>query len=121
MVQIVLGALFLFFLVFGTRLGKFTLAVAVLMLLIVIGERVAIGLGMENGGTRDRSQPGTPRTEAIVARNVMNYGYKMAEWLKFTLGALAAITLIWHQSRPSLDSRKQVDLIDKTDYRHINR
>jgi hypothetical protein len=119
-VQIVLGTLFLFFVLFGTRLGKFTLALALLMLLIVIGERVAIGPGMEMvGRVTDLNQD--PSHRAIVARNVMNYGYKMAEWLKFTLGGLAAITLIWHQSRPSLDSRKQVNLIDKSDYRHINR
>src|ERR1039458_2831628 len=41
-VQIVLGGLFFFFLLFGTRLGKLPLVVALLMLLIVVGERVAI-------------------------------------------------------------------------------
>jgi hypothetical protein len=119
-VQIVLGSLFFFFLLFGTRVGKFSLALALLMLAIVIGERVAIGPGMEMvGRATDLNQ--APSKRAAMARDALNYGYKMAEWAKFALGAAVAVSLIWQQTRPSLHSRKQVDLIDKGDYRHIDR
>ncbi len=118
-VQIVFGSLFLFFLLFGTRLGKFPLVVALLMLIIVIGERIAIGPGMEMVG-RATDLNLDPSHRAAMARDVLNYGYKMAEGFKFLLGAVAAISLIWQQTR-SLDSRKQFDMIDKANYRHIDR
>ena len=51
----------------------------------------------------------------------LNFGYKMAEWVKFALGAVAAIFLIWQENRRSLHSRNQVDMIDKANYRHIDR
>jgi hypothetical protein len=62
-----------------------------------------------------------PSQRARFASNALNYGYKMAEWAKFALGAVAAIFLIWQENRRSLHSRNQVDTIDKADYRHINR
>jgi hypothetical protein len=49
-VQIALGGAFFFFLLFGTRLGKFPLALALLMLLIAVGERMALIPGMEMVG-----------------------------------------------------------------------
>jgi hypothetical protein len=118
--QIVLGGLFFFFLLFGTRLGKLPLVVALLMLLIVVGERVAITPGMEMAG-RANDFNLDPSHRARMARDVLNYGYTMAEWAKFLLGAVAAVFLIWQESRRSLNSRNQVDLIDKADYRHIDR
>jgi hypothetical protein len=118
-VQIVLGALFFFFLLFGTRLGKFPLAVALLMLLIVIGERMAITPGMEMVGQVTDLNP-DPSHRARLVRDVLNYGYTMAEWTKFALGAVAAVFLVWQEKRRSVDSRNQVNVIDKADYRHIN-
>jgi len=119
-VQIVLGGLFLFFIVFGTRLGKFPIIVALLMLLIVIGERVAIGPGMEMVG-RATDLNLDPSHRAVMARDALNFGYKMAEWTKFFLGAVAAIYLVSQQNRPSLNSRNQLDMVDKSNYRHIDR
>ena len=120
MVQIVLGSLFFFFLLFGTRLGKFPLVIALLMLLIVIGERVGISPGMEMVAQHTDFNM-DPSQRALTARDALNFGYKMAEWAKFALGAVAAVFLIWQDNRRSVDSRKKVDLIDKADYRHINR
>jgi hypothetical protein len=119
-VQIVLGSLFFFFLLFGTRLGKFPLAVAAVMLLIVIGERIAITPGMEMVG-RVTDFDSDPSHRARLARDVLNYGYGMAEWIKFALGTVAAVLLIWQENRRSLHSRNQIDLVDKSDYRHIDR
>jgi hypothetical protein len=45
----------------------------------------------------------------------------MAEWAKFAMGAVMAVFLLWQQTRRSLDSRHQVDMVDKTDHRHIDR
>jgi len=118
-VQIVLGGLFFFFLLFGTHLGKFPLVVGLLMLLIVIGERAAITPGMEMVGHYTDFNP-DPSHKARMARDVLNYGYSMAEWGKFALGVVAAVVLVWQERRRSVGARKQIDLIDKADYRHID-
>jgi len=118
--QIALGAGLFFFLLFGTRLGKFPLIVALLMLLVVIGERAVVTPGMEMVGRATDFNP-DPSRRAQLARDVLNYGYTMAETAKFLLGTMLAVSLVW-QSRPrSLDSRRQVDPVDKSDYRHIDR
>ncbi len=120
-IQVVLGALFFCFLLFGTHLGaRFPWEWALLMLLIVIGERVALTpelalVGQHNDFNLDPSQ------RARWASDALNFGYKMAECAKFALGAVAAIFLIWQENRRSLHSRNQVDMIDKADYRHIDR
>ena len=103
-VQIVLGGLFFFLLLFGTHLGKFPLAVALLMLLIVIGERVGITPGMEMVRQHTDFNP-DPSQRARLAGDVLNFGYKMAEWAKFALGAVSAVMLVWQERRRSLDSR----------------
>ncbi|HUB82521.1 MAG TPA: hypothetical protein VMB03_27175 [Bryobacteraceae bacterium] len=119
-VQIVFGSLFFALLLFGTRLGKFPLAVALLMLLIVIGERAAIAPGMELVALHTDFNP-SPSGRAQLANAAIDFGYKIAEWAKFSLGAVIAVVLIWQERRRSLDARKQVDLVNKTDYRHIDR
>ena len=119
-VQIVLGSLFFALLLFGTRLGKFPLALALLMLLIAIGERTAIAPGMELVAQHADFNP-APSGKLQFANEALDYGYKMAEWAKFLLGAVMAVVLIWHERRRSFDARKQIDLIDKADYRHIDR
>jgi len=118
-VQIVMAALFFSLLLFGTRLGKFPLAISLAMLAIAIAERVAITPGMELVSLHTDFNP-SPSERAQFASSALNYGYKMAEWAKFALGTAAAVVLIWQERRRSLDARKQVDLIDKADYRHIN-
>ena len=119
-VQIVLGVLFFFLLLFGTHLGKFPLAVALLMLLIVIGERVAITPGAELVGHATDFNP-DPSHRALLASQTLDYGFKMAEASKFVLGAIAAVFLIWQERRRSFDARNKVNMVDKADYRHIDR
>ena len=97
-VQIVLGGLFFFLLLFGTHLGKFPLAVALAMLLIVIGERVGITPGMEMVRQHTDFNP-DPSQRAQLASDVLNFGYKMAEWAKFALGAVSAAMLVWQERR----------------------
>jgi uncharacterized membrane protein YedE/YeeE len=119
-VQIVLGGLFFGLVLFGTRLGKFPLAVALVMLLLVIGERVAIAPGMAMVSQHVDFNP-SPSQRAQSASDALNFGYEMAEWGKFALGAVMAVILIWQERRRSVHSRNQVDLIDEADYRHIDR
>jgi hypothetical protein len=94
-VQIVLGGLFFFLLLFGTRLGKFPVIVALLMLILilVIAERVAITPGMEMVGQYTNFKL-DPSHRARVASDALDYGFKMAEGAKFALGAIMAVFLI---------------------------
>jgi hypothetical protein len=119
-VQIVLAAGFFAFLLFGTRLGKFPLAVALLLLLVAIAERAVLAPGMEFVG-RALDFRVDPSHRARMAREALDYGYAMAEVAKFLLASIIAVFLVWQQSRRSLDSRRQIDVIDKTNYRHIDR
>ena len=119
-VQIALGGAFFFFLLFGTRLGKFPLALALLMLLIAVGERMALIPGMEMVGRATEFNL-DPSHRARFARDALSDGFSMAEWAKFAMGAVMAVFLLWQQTRRSLDSRHQVDMVDKTDHRHIDR
>jgi hypothetical protein len=62
-----------------------------------------------------------PSQRARLAGDVLNFGYKMAEWAKFALGAVSAAMLVWQERRRSINSRNQVNVVDKADYRHIDR
>ena len=119
-VQIALAAFFFFFLLFGTRLGKIPLALALLMLLIVVGERVLVIPEMNSVG-RATDFATDPSHRVRLAREALNYGYSVAEGAKWVLAAGMAGFLIFQQSRRSLGSRHEVDLIDKANYRHIDR
>jgi membrane protein required for beta-lactamase induction len=118
-VQIVLSGLFFLLLLFGTRVGKFPLAVALLMVVIAIGERVATP-GIEMVGRAVDFNP-DPSHRVRLARDVLSYGFTTAEAAKFLLAAIAAVCLVWPRKRRSFDARHQIDLVDKTDYRHIDR
>jgi hypothetical protein len=119
MVQIAWSGFFFFFLLFFTRLGKLPLALALLMFLIAVGERV-VSPGMEMVG-RATDFAADPSQRLRLARDVLNFGYAMAEGAKWLLAAAVAGFLVWQRSSRSLDSRHQVDMVDKTDYRHIDR
>jgi hypothetical protein len=118
-VQIALSAVFFSYLLFGTRLGKFPLAMAMLLLLIAIGERLAApGLEMVGRATDFATNPSH---RVRLARDVLSYGYVMAEGGKFLLAAVLAVVFIWRPNVRSLDSREEIDMVDKADYRHIDR
>jgi hypothetical protein len=119
MVQIVMSALFFFFLLFGTREGKIPLALALLLFLIAVGERSAIIPEMNMVG-RASDFAADPSHRVRLMRQALDYGFMTAELTKWILAAGAAGFLIWRRSRRSLDSRHQVDLVDKANYRHID-
>lgn len=120
MVQIAVGAFFFFFLLFGTKQGKVPLALALLMFLIAVAERVVVMPEMEMVG-RVTDFAASQSHRVRTANEVLNYGYAMAELAKWVLAAGVAGFLIWQRERRSTDSRHQVDMVDKANYRHIDR
>jgi hypothetical protein len=119
-VQIALSGVFFFFLLFGTRLGKVPLALALLLFLIALGERLAISPGMELVG-RATDFAADPSHRLRLARDVLSYGYATAEIAKWLLAVAVACFLIWQRTSRSLDSGQEVDMVDKANYRHIDR
>src|ERR1017187_4473349 len=97
MVQIALSAVFFFFLLFGTRLGKFPLALALLLLLIAIGQRVIVNPGMDMVG-RAMDFADNPSHRVRLAHDVLDYGYSMAEVAKWLLAAVVGAFLTWQRS-----------------------
>jgi hypothetical protein len=120
MVQIAVAAFFFFFLLFGTTQGKIPLALALAMFLIAVGERAAFTPEMAAVG-RATDFAADPSHRVRAAREVLNYGYNLAELAKWVLAAGVAGFLIWQRGGRSTDSRHQVDMVDKADYRHIDR
>jgi hypothetical protein len=119
-VQIALAAGFFFFLLFGTRQGKIPLALALLLFLIAVGQRTVITPYIATVG-RVMDFAADPSHRARAAREVLNYGYTLSELVKWLLAAGVAGSLIWQRGGRSNDSRHQVDMVDKANYRHIDR
>jgi hypothetical protein len=120
MVQIAVAAFFFFFLLFGTTQGKVPLALALVMFLIAVAERAAFLPEMEAVG-RATDFTADPSHRVRAARDVLNYGYLMAELAKGLLAAAVAGLLIWQRGGRSTHSRHEVDMVDKADHRHIDR
>jgi len=120
MIQIAVSALFFFFLLFGTRQGKVPLALALLLFLVAVGERVLVIPEMNMVGRATDFAAASSHRIQLESR-ALNYGYMAAELAKWVLAAGVAGFLIWQRGGRSVDSRHKVDLIDKTNYRHIDR
>jgi hypothetical protein len=121
--QLVFGLFFAFFLLFGTREDKFSLAVPVLMLLITVGQRFvltpeSIAFGRVADFVPDKFYTPERARLAIIAK-----AYAGAELAKAGLGVLLACRLVfanWFR-RSGSDIRQKLDLIDKANYGHVNR
>ena len=97
--QLVLGVLFLFFLVFGTREKTLSIALALLMLAIVAVQRFVLDASGSYVRTSDL----------------------LAEGLKWCLGLALIFKIGVRRQVRSTHTRNQFDLIDKADHRHVNR
>jgi hypothetical protein len=118
--QLLVGSFFFFFLLFGTNLGKFSLALALLMALIAFGQRLfLIPEILSHGRALDflAQVPPFQRTQL----NVLHYAYSLAEAVKGGLGLILAGTLIWRTGGRSLHAGQEFQMVDKADHRHVNR
>ena len=119
--QVILGAGFFFFLLFGSTEGKFSLLLVLLMLLIVVAQRFFMTPELSwLGRNFDFIPAGTPS----IGRNrfwMLHSIYIGSEILKWGLGLVLGARLIFHQERRSINAGHQFDVIDKANHRHINR
>jgi hypothetical protein len=117
--QIMLGILFFLFLLFGSEEGKFSLLLLLLMLLATVIQRLAITPELTALG---RILDFAPAEMSSVERNkfwMLHSAYGGVEILKLGMGLmLVGLVLLRHRSG---DSGHEFDLIDKANYRHVNR
>jgi hypothetical protein len=108
-VQVVLAAIFFFFLLFGTSEGKFSLTLALLLLVLVVAQRFVLTPEMKAMGRMlDFGSP-----SAVVGERakygVMHYAYLVVEASKWTLQAVLGFILITRGRLRSSDSRQKLD------------
>jgi hypothetical protein len=120
-IQLVLGVGFFFFLLFGTREGKLSLAMALVLTGMVALERFLLTPEVLSLGRIAGFAPGGGSSGDEIRRSILSsthQGLEIAKWLLQT--ALAAL-LILRRGRRSGDSGEQIHMVDKPDYGHVDR
>ncbi len=119
--QLLGGLLFFFYLLFGTTEDKFALAVALLLVLVVALQRFVLTPELNGLGRLLDFVP-----DSVPSPHRARYGNLDATYLGIEIGkglaqlALAAMVLSGARRR-SRHSGRKLDVIDKTDDRHVNR
>jgi hypothetical protein len=120
-IEVVLGLGFFFFLLFGTREGKLSLAMALLLVGMVLLERFlltpeVLSLVRIAGVTPSRASSGEDARRIILSST--HEGFEIAKWMiQVALGAV----LVLRRTRRSSDAGDQIHVVDKADYGHVNR
>jgi len=113
--QVILGVLFFFFLLFGTREDKFSLIMALLLLLIAVGQRLGVTPELTALGRSIDFIPPETRSGARIKFMLLHRGYEGVELLKWIVALALAVRLIFgrRRDRPGEDVRQQLDFIKK--------
>jgi hypothetical protein len=109
-VQVVMGSVFLLFVLFGSQEGKLILLLLLLMLATVVLQLFVLAPELT---ALDRAAAETARSHWAAM------GDRAAELLKACLGLALALKLTIRR-RGSGYSGNDLDLIDKPDHRHVN-
>jgi hypothetical protein len=121
--QLVLGTFFFFYLLFGTREDKYSLALPLLMLMVVVVQRFVLTPEVVSLGRLTDFLPEGVRSGDRIRLLVTQSAYTAAELVKGGLGLILAMRLIfadwWRPSRRNV--RQELDLVNKANYGHINR
>ena len=122
-VQMALGSLLFFFLLFGTREDKYSLAGVLLMVVLVAVQRFLLTPDLTVLG---RNLDFVPLADTVEERGrfwMLHNAYSGVELVKWAVGLFLASRLIaGHRHRKSRgDIRQQLDMIDKADHRHVDR
>ncbi|HEY1183795.1 MAG TPA: hypothetical protein VGE89_06400 [Bryobacteraceae bacterium] len=118
--QLLLGLGFFFFLLFGTREGKLPLAMALLLVGIVLLERFLLTPEALSLARIASFAAGASSGEA-VRRMVLSSAHEGFEIAKWMVEATLAAVLVLRRNQRLSDSGDQLDVVDKSDYGHVNR
>lgn len=121
--QIILGVLFFFFLLFGTHEDKFSLMMALLMLLIALGQRLLVTPELVAIGRTIDFIPPETRSGMRTKFMLLHRGYEAVEVFKWMIGLALAGRLIVSRRRSAsaAEVRQQLAMIRKANYRPIDR
>jgi hypothetical protein len=119
-VQLFLGALVFFFLLFGTPEGKFALSLALAMIAMVLVQRFLLTPEIIALGRLLDFAPDIPSGDRNKFR-VLHATYMIVEMIKWGLGFVLTVRLVARRHSRSGDSWKELDMVDEPNYRHIDR
>jgi len=118
--QIIIGALFFFFVLFATRENRFALFLILSMVAGVVVQRSMLTPAMTSLGRMiDFVPPDAPSGD----RNqfwVLHSWYWGVEVGKLVLGLALAARLIAHRRGRSGNARQEFDMVDKANHRHVD-
>jgi hypothetical protein len=118
--QIIMGALFFFFVLFATEENKFALFLILLMIAGVVIQRALLTPAIVSlGRLIDFVPPDTSSGEGTQFW-VMHTWYWGVELGKWSLCLALAARLISHRQGRSGNARKEINLVDKANHRHVN-
>lgn len=119
-VQIAMGALFLFFVLFATEENKVVLFLIFSMIASVVVQRVLLTPAVISLGRMIDFLPPDAPSRVRTQFSVLHGFYWGVELVKWVLGLALAARLISHRSRRSGNARQEFNLVDKANHRHVN-
>ena len=119
--QLVMAIAVLFVLLFGSTEGKYALALSLLMLVLVIVERFFLTPMMVALGRLIDFVPANVRSPDRVKFQVLHMGYAGLEVFKALIAVSLAGKLLVRSRKRSSQTVGDIDLVDKSYHRHINR
>jgi len=117
--QLILGAGFFFFLLFGTSEDKFSLLLVLLALAVVLLQCFWLTPELTSLGRTLDFIPDVPSAAQNQFR-VLDGAYSVMEVVKWVLLAVLTAKLVASRRGRSGDSRQEFDLVNKADHRHVN-
>jgi hypothetical protein len=119
-VQVVAGIALFFLLLFGSREGKIPLLLGLLMIVVSVLQRFLLTPEIASLGRALDFLPDSASGGERSRLRLFEGGYLLVEAVKWGLGLLLAV-IVGRRRRRSRNARKDLDLIDKSDHRHVNR
>jgi NAD-dependent DNA ligase len=119
--QLVMAMAVFFVLLFGSTEGKYSLSLALLLLMVVILQRFLLTPVMVSLGRMIDFVPEGARSPERIRFQVLHMGYGGLEAFKCVIGILLAGKLLVRSRRKSGQTAGDVDVVDKTYHRHVNR
>ncbi len=118
--QIAYGCLFFGFLLFASREGKWSLAIAAWMLAMALLQRLYITPESADIGRLADFLPAGSGATYRAKVWVLEEGYLLVEAAKWAAGLTLVAKFVWSSGR-SGDSRENLNVVDKANHRHIYR
>jgi hypothetical protein len=119
--QLALGMAVFFVLLFGSTESKYSLFMSLAMLVIVIVERFLLTPMIVSLGRLIDFVPPSAHSVERIKFTVLHSGYAGTEVLKFLIGLILSVKLMIRSRRRSSQFAGDVNVVDKTYHRHVDR